>query len=87
MSAGTLFRVLSPFTNDTITRPCAEITTARFYADGFTGADHSADSRAELARYLSLPEDISAKALLRAVNLLSLTEEYEAFIKIKTASE
>jgi ribonuclease M5 len=56
------------------------VTKNDFYFDGFSGADGSAERRRRLALALSLPEDMSANALLQAVNLLIDREEYKRII-------
>ncbi|MGI6028777.1 MAG: toprim domain-containing protein [Candidatus Heteroscillospira sp.] len=52
-----------------------EITTADFYALGLSGGADSAEKRNKLLRSLALPEKMSAKALLQAVNVLMTREE------------
>jgi hypothetical protein len=52
---------------------------ADFYLDGFTGTENSAERRAALAKSLEMPEDMSAKALLSAINLLGMQDSYLAF--------
>ena len=84
MSSEVLDRVLLPFTQDGVLYQGEEITMSEFYADGFTGGEDSAERRALLARHLGLPEDMSAKALLRAVNLLSLRDDYKVFVKTQS---
>lgn len=82
MEADFLIRLLSPFCEDAeemgIDRD--EITMARFFSDGFSGRENSSFLRAALARSLSMPEDMTAKALLNAINLLSLQDEYFEFV-------
>lgn len=83
MEAELLLRLLSPFTQDgedVGEKESVDITTADFYADGFTGTDGSAERRSKLAAYLELPEDMTAKALLAAINLLLLQDKYEEFV-------
>ena len=77
-----LLELLSPFTADSTEKENdrAEITSAEFYADGFTGRDNSSARRAELARYLGMPDDMTAKALLSAINLLDMQEKYAEYV-------
>ena len=76
-----LLRLLAPFTVDGAPEnECEDITTAEFYLDGFTGRDNSSVLRASLSRYLELPDDMSAKALLSAINLLALQGKYKEFV-------
>lgn len=60
--------------------PCAQLTKADLYADGFSGGANAAARRAELCTLLSLPPDLSANALLEAINLLSLGDRYRTFV-------
>ncbi|PKM62430.1 MAG: DUF4093 domain-containing protein [Firmicutes bacterium HGW-Firmicutes-21] len=55
----------------------AELTAAEFYADGFSGGTDSALLRKLLAKELSLPENMTSKALLEAINLLVTRSEYD----------
>ena len=59
------------------------LTRLRFYEDGFSGGENSAERRAELALALSLPRNISAKAMIEAINMLGGLPLYEeAIIKL-----
>ena len=82
MEADFLIKLLSPFCEDgeAADNKTQELTMTEFYADGFSGRDNSSSLRASLARSLSLPEDMTAKALLNAINLLSLRDEYSEFV-------
>ena len=82
MEADFLIKLLSPFCEDgeAADNKTEEVTMAEFYADGFSGRDNSSSLRASLARSLTLPEDMTAKALLNAINLLSLRDEYSEFV-------
>lgn len=56
----------------------------RLYEDGFLGGADSARRRRLLADELGLPDDLSAKALLQAVNLVAGAAGYEkAKLKVK----
>ena len=62
----------------------SSITKNRFYEDGFSGSENSSFLRKKLARELMLPETLTAKALLEAINLLVSEEEYiQAVERIK----
>ena len=82
MEPEVLLKILSPFTveSDSEHKALAEISMADFYLAGFSGGENSSVLRAELAKYLGLPADMTAKALLAAINLLSLQKEYEDFV-------
>ncbi|MBO5870777.1 MAG: DUF4093 domain-containing protein [Clostridia bacterium] len=59
----------------------ANISKTRFYTDGFSGGDNSSNRRKELCKILSLPETLTSKALLEAINLLVTEEEYTSAVK------
>ncbi len=52
-----------------------DITTATLYALGLSGGKDSAEKRRRLQRALGLPERMSAKQLLTALNILASREE------------
>ncbi len=54
------------------------LTRMDFYLDGFCGGSDSASRRKQLARAADLPENLSAKALLEAFNLLGGRAFYES---------
>lgn len=59
----------------------------RLAADGLSGGDNSAERRKALCRVLGLPERLSAKGLIEALNTLCTEEEYiEALDTIPTRS-
>lgn len=83
MSRDVLVKLLSPFAevggrveflaeNDR-----KMITKLDFFEDGLTGVDNSSARRAALCRRLGLPDDMTAKALLEAMNILVSYEEYK----------
>ena len=51
-----------------------------FYVDGLSGGENSAARRAELAKKLNLPCDMTANALLSALKILISYEEYLALV-------
>lgn len=53
------------------------ITKVDFYNDGLSGGTNSAKKRERLALHFGLPADMSAKALLEALNLIFGYEEYK----------
>ena len=82
MDAGLIRELLMPFASGAEKRmPEREITKTDFYKDGISGGDDSAKKRARLAKYLSLPDNMSANALLAAINMLGEAEKYEEFLK------
>ena len=82
MSREVLFKILSPYFTDAEHAPSdgKRITKVDLFCDGLSGSDNSAERRAILARFLSLPDDMSANALLEALNLLFSYEEYQSAI-------
>ena len=58
-------------------QPPNQISRERFYSDGYSGTDDAKARRERLAEELSLPKNMSSKALLSALNMLVSLEEYE----------
>ena len=85
MTRETITRLLSPFSASEKTRKSGEMTTKLdFFEDGLSGGENSSERRARLCELMELPRDMSAKALLEAVNLFLDKEEYKALLeKIK----
>ncbi len=69
-------KTLSPFA-DGLPKPRMTLTKADLYELGLSGRDDSKARREALAVSLDLPKDLSANALLEAVNLLVTEEEFE----------
>lgn len=87
--ADILLKLLAPFADDS---PAEEdfltLSKADFYADGFSGRENSAALRKELALDLALPDNLSANALLEAINFLRLIPQYRQFCdKRKVSSD
>ncbi len=80
IDASTLRGLLAPFQGD-VRRNGADVSMARFYEDGFSGLPNSSDRRKRLADMLSLPQTLTSKALLEAINLLVAYEDYESAVK------
>lgn len=78
MSREVLYRIFSPYFTDAASRVSHSraVTKLDFYNDNLTGKDGSAERRRSLALSLSLPDDMTANALLEAVNLLM---DYDAY--------
>ncbi len=82
MQAETLRAIFTPFVSNgeqtpKTTRP---VTKTDFYLDGLSGAPDATVRRARLATHFSLPDDMTANALLDALNLLCDYEEYKRAI-------
>lgn len=76
MDTAWLEEALAPFA-DGGAKPRMALTKADLYALGLSGGEDSATRRKELARALKLPDNLSANALLEAVNLLVTEEEFK----------
>ena len=60
---------------------CHEITKQDMMALGFSGGENSAAKRSALIKKLSLPEHMSANALLQSLNLLMNLEELKTLVE------
>ncbi len=82
MEAELIRELLKPFesSGDGI-KSGRELTKNDFYRDGLSGSDSSAKKRRRLCAYLSLPDNMSANALLAAINMLGEVDKYEEFLK------
>jgi len=76
----TLYDLLVPFNSDEVINR-SNISNTRFYSDGFSGGNNSSQRRKLLAQFLELPETLTSKALLEAINLLVTEKEYENALK------
>jgi len=81
MEAELIRGLLEPFAGGELKNADRELTKADLYADGLSGTDESANKRRRLCRYLSLPENMSANALIAAINMLGEVNKYEEFLK------
>ena len=73
MDKDVLVKAFSPFIESAERKEkdsCRIVTKLDFYNDGLTGGVSSSEMRASLARSLELPHDMSANALIEAINLL-----------------
>ena len=77
-----LLKILAPFTEEGSSEgeDTPDITSVDFYSDGFSGTDNAAARRAALAKHLGMPGDMSAKALLCAINVLNLGKQYREYV-------
>lgn len=77
-----LYNLLTPFEDEKAYMALAEnpISKTDFYIDGLSGGENSAQKRAELAKRLGLPCDMTANALLAALKILITYEEYLALV-------
>lgn len=73
-------KALAPFDDGGDGAPKMSLTKADFYALGLSGKDSAAERRRALARVLGLPQNISASALIEAINLTATKDEFDAAI-------
>lgn len=82
MERDVLVKLLAPFTEDggrvafSHEKAGREITKLDFFEDGLSGSDNAAARRAAICRCFDLPEDMTAKELLEALNLLVGYDDY-----------
>lgn len=74
----TLRNLFMPFAGAIETQKRGGITKKDLYEWGMSGREESAQKRAELSRFLGFPSDMSANALLCAVNVLYSKEGFMA---------
>ena len=78
-----VIRLLEPFANGKIDKKDdKKITKVDFFFDKLSGCDNASENRAKLCRICNLPEDMTANALLEALNLLISYDEYKSFVNI-----
>ena len=83
MSREQLEHVLAPFVADDETinllgqKDRKMVTKVDLFLDKFSGCDSASVRRAELAKRLDLPTDMTANALLEAINMLMDYDEYK----------
>ncbi len=77
-----LLSLLSPYVVGAESAPVEKtaVTKIDFYLWGLSGGENASHLRFALARALSLPPEMSANALLSAVNLISSREECEKIL-------
>ena len=74
--ADILRAILAPYADGGEPAPGAGLTKADLYSDGLSGKKGSAERRAALARALDLPAEMSANALLEAINTVCSADDY-----------
>lgn len=84
MDRSWLENALLPFSG-TVVRRAPTVTKTDFYLLGLSGGEGSSEKRKRLAALLSLPTNLSANALINAINIAVSEEEYlSAAEKLKT---
>ena len=82
MEKDVILRLLSPFVDGEITPKDGKmITKVDFFQDKLTGFENSSERRAKLSSLADLPCDLTANALLEALNLLYSYEEYKDLVE------
>lgn len=87
MGRNELERILSPFAaapgkeNRLANNVKEMITKVDFYKDKLTGSENSTVRRNELAKRFDLPADMTANALLEALNIITTKADYEKTVK------
>ena len=78
MTLELLYNLLAPFEDENayIAQAKNELSKTDFYIDGLSGGENSSQKRAELAKKLNLPSDMTANALLAALKILISYEKY-----------
>ena len=73
-----LYKLLAPFEDEKAYLSQAQnpLSKTDFYIDGLSGGKNSSQKRAELAKKLNLPCDMTANSLLAALKILVTYEEY-----------
>ena len=87
MDRSVLERVLAPYVDDGgrcsffSEKPAKMITKVDFFEDGLSGGANASMRRAELCKSFELPTDMTANALLEALNVISNYDEYKEAVK------
>ena len=76
MESDVLLKLLTPFIDDKDEKETEPVTSALFWEMGFSGKDDSAERRKVLAKEYSLPDNLSTKALIDAINLCGGKERF-----------
>ena len=86
MGRDELVKALSPFADvggrDKLSGKKAEktITKVDLYLDGLSGTDGAKERRAKLLSALDLPDDMTANAMLSALNIIVSYDEYKSLV-------
>lgn len=81
IDAEKLIELLSPYSDDAPPKEYGGITKADFYAYGLSGRENSQEKRQEVLKKLDLPSNMSANAMLLAINMLFTKEEFENILR------
>ena len=75
-----LLELLEPFSESAPEKPTNEITKTDFYIYGLSGRENSQNMRKDILEKLELPTNMSANAMLQAINILYTKEEFEKIL-------
>ena len=76
-----LISLLKPFSTDEEYVPKGNITKVDFFKYGLSGGANSSQKRERLLALLNLPTNMTANAMLSAINILYSKEEIEKIIE------
>ena len=76
-----LYQLFLPFADGSPRECVEEITLMTLYEDGFRGKENSEEKRKALLRALDLPDNLSAKAAVMAINLFGGRKFYDNGLK------
>lgn len=80
MDTELLYTLFLPFAGEA-PEPKGGMSKADFYLYGLSGTDKASENRRALCAALGFPDDMTANALLEAVNLLYTKEEFEELLQ------
>lgn len=78
MSRELLYQLFLPFADTSEREPIEEITLFTLYDDGFRGKENSEEKRKALLTAAGLPDNLSAKAAVMAINMLGGRKFYQS---------
>lgn len=81
MEAELLRELFLPYAGGGLPQRRGDMTKYDLYSDGLSGKEGAEEKRARLCEMLSLPRQMSAGALLAALNMLKSREQYEELIE------
>ena len=76
MDTELLYTLLKPFSDESYCVKGEKVTKTDLYELGISGREDSASKRALVAKRLGFPDDMTANALLAAVNILYTKDEF-----------
>ncbi len=87
MESALLRALFLPFADDAVVEEVEEITLFTLYEDGFRGKENSEEKRKAFLKAAALPMNLSAKALVGAVNLLGGRPFYDKIKALLDATD